>query len=320
MKHLLVRACTAVAVASIATAGCTAQGPDGSGTTAKDEAPPRVRELTDADRLVLNRAERLHVRDCMTRQGHSYWVGLPPGADESRSTGYLSTDVGWAKRHGYGSRITAKVLKARRTNPNVLYRERLSPSRLHAYDSALEGGRGTAVLKVRVPSGATISSRLGGCEAEAQEWLYGDLKTWFRVSRIATNLTPLYASRLMRDPEFTTAQSAWAACMRRGGNNYATPTGVQDALPSLTRGLPEKKAFAVEVRLAVAEATCAGSSGLAGTGSRLERHYVNGLRGEYGDVLDDYARLERTALTRARTRVTPSTPVADGHGRTEETP
>ncbi|MEU8892561.1 hypothetical protein [Streptomyces sp. NPDC048442] len=84
--------------------------------------------------------------------------------------------------------------------------------------------------------------------------------------------------------------------MRRAGNHCATPTEVQNALPALVRGLPEKKAFAVEVRLAVAEATCAGPSGLAETGRRLEH----------------------TALARARTLVTPSAPVADGHGRTED--
>ncbi|MFB7587889.1 hypothetical protein [Streptomyces sp. NPDC056169] len=294
MTSTFVRACAAVLVLVATATGCTDRPATGS---VPGPVPGSVPEVTDTDRALLRHSEQVLIERCMRDKGFSYWAGPRPTSDESFTVGYLLTDAAWARRNGYGSRISAKVLGARRTNPNLLYVDRLSPERRTAYRKALEGGPGSRTLSVRTPGGGTISRRLGGCQETAQKRLYGDPGTWFRVSRIATNLTPLYVPELSRDPEFTGAQAAWAACMREAGHPYATPSAARSALP--TSG-PEDRDFAAEVRLATAEAECAASSGFARTGTALERRYVDGLRDTYGDELDAYARREHEALVRAR--------------------
>ncbi|CAM5398253.1 hypothetical protein GCM10010230_62090 [Streptomyces narbonensis] len=300
------RACAVALVLMVTSTGCVdrpAAGPRSpiaeSGDTDTRLTDTRLTdtELTDTDRASLRHAEQVLVARCMRAEGFSYRAGPRPTPDESFTVGYLLSDTAWARRNGYGSRIAARVLAARRTDPNQLYVDGLSPERRGAYRKALDGGAGARTLAVKVPGGGTIGRRLGGCEETAQKQLYGDPATWFRASRTATNLTRLYVSELGRDPEFTAAQAAWAACMRAAGHPYATPADARNALPA---NREDDRAFAAEVRLATAEAECAGSSGFARAGRALERRYVDGLRGEYGDELDTYARLEREALTRAR--------------------
>ncbi|WP_338494350.1 hypothetical protein [Streptomyces sp. SJL17-4] len=264
------------------------------------EARPVTVEVTDTDRALLRHTEQVLVERCMTDRGFSYWAGPRPTPEESFTVGYLLSDVGWARKHGYGSRIKAKVLEARKDDPNQRYQDALPPARMDAYLTALGGGPKTRHLSVRVPSGGTISRSLGGCEESAQVQLYGDPATWFRVSKIATNLTPLYVAKLSRTPEFTGAQRAWATCLRAAGLDYPTPDALRGALPELTAGEPEAAAFATEVRFATAEAECARSSGFARTGSALVRRAVDGLRDAYGAELDAYAHLEHRALDRAR--------------------
>ncbi|WP_395362776.1 hypothetical protein ACHGLA_22525 [Streptomyces sp. YH02] len=297
MRSTFARACAVTLVVAAVTAGCSDRP-----APAETPAPSRAGrpDVTDSDRTLLRHTEQVLVQRCMAAKGFSYWVGPRPTPDESFTVGYLLSDVTWARKHGYGSRIGRKVLGARTTNPNLRYVDGLTPERRTAYRGALEGGTDARTLSVRVPGGGTITRRLGGCEETAQAELYGDPATWFRVSKTATNLTPLYVAKLSRDPEFTRAQAAWSACMRGAGHPYANPEDARAAIPAPAGDLSEAKAFAAEVRLATAEAECAGSSGFARTGRALERRYVDGLRGEYGAELDAYARLEREALDRAR--------------------
>ncbi|WP_318208770.1 hypothetical protein [Streptomyces sp. SJL17-1] len=299
MTSTFARSCAAALFLVAVATGCAGRPATGPATD-PGPGPGPAHEVTDTDRTLLRHTEQVLVERCMRAQGFSYWAGPRPTPDESFTVGYLLKDTDWARKNGYGSRVGRKVLAARKTDPNLRYVDGLSPERRAAYLKALEGGPGSRKLSVEAPGGGTIKRLLGGCEESAQVRLYGDPATWFRVSKVATNLTPLYVAELSRDPEFTRAQRAWSVCMRTAGQDYATPGAARDALPVLTRGLPEADAFATEVRLAVTEAECAGSSGFARTGSALVRRYVDGLRGEYGDELDAYARLEREALTRAR--------------------
>ncbi|CAM5394405.1 hypothetical protein SNARM312S_05261 [Streptomyces narbonensis] len=52
----------------------------------------------------------------MRAEGFSYRAGPRPTPDESFTVGYLLSDTAWARRNGYGSRIAARVLAARRTD------------------------------------------------------------------------------------------------------------------------------------------------------------------------------------------------------------
>ncbi|MEU0085574.1 hypothetical protein [Streptomyces sp. NPDC006274] len=312
MKRRFIAACavaTAVAALSAAAAGCT-RDTAGPGPTAA-AAPARQEEaagdITDADRIVIRHAEQLLVQECMERKGFRYWVAAPPTAEESRSVGYVLDDPGWAAEHGYGSRLEAKAMAARKTDPNLVHREKLSEDRRSRYLAALVGGPDTPELSVRVPGGGTITSSVGGCEAGAKERLYGDRETWFRVDKTVSNLTPLYAADLLRDKRFAGALSKWSRCMSRAGHPYPDPPAAREALPRLTEGLPEKKAFGVEVRLATTDATCAHDTRFGTTARALENEYRDKLRDRYGEELDAHSRIERAALARAR-QITGSRP------------
>lgn len=280
----------AVAV-TVATGALTACAPQGDLTV--------QRELTVAERIQLQQAEERLTRACMAREGFPYWIQAPLSVEERQGFGFVLDDVGWATRNGYGSRIQQRVLDTKKSNANLRYRGSLTKARLARYTAALSGGPGAPVLSVALPAGGTISSLLGGCQAKAQEELYGDRETWFRVDKIATNLSPLYLPDLVEDERFSTALRAWSRCMGREGHTYANPSEIRSALPRLTKGLTSAKAYAVEVRLAVAEATCARTSALADTGRALQREYRDRASKPYTADLALHSRLEHAALARA---------------------
>ncbi|MER6098643.1 hypothetical protein ABT154_22875 [Streptomyces sp. NPDC001728] len=264
--------------------------------------------MSASERALLDRADQLLVKRCMRGRGIPYWTVPRLSEEESRGVGYVLDDVAWAREHGYGSRLRYKELAAKRSDPNLIHRNGLTGQRLIAYTEALYGGPGTPTLSVRVPGGGTISSQLGGCHGTALEGLYGDRATWFRVDKIAANLTPLYGAELRNDPRFTSAVTAWSRCMRSGGHPYPDPDAAHGAAVRATArdtgtapgAADEQRAFAAEVRLAVAEATCAVKSGLGKTGRALETEYRNELDGVYLDALAEHDRIERRALARAR--------------------
>ncbi|MFD8975053.1 hypothetical protein [Streptomyces sp. NPDC059593] len=280
-------------------------GSGAAGGVERRSAPP---ELTDPERALLDRAEALLVKRCMDTHGLPYWTVAPLSAAESRGLGYVLDDVAWAREHGYGSRLQHKELAAKRADPNLLHRNKLTGQRLTEYTDVLFGGPDTPTLSVRVPGGGTISSSVGGCYGEASQELYGDRATWFRVDKTVANLTSLYGAELRRDPRFTGAVTAWARCMRRAGHPYPDPpaahsaaakAGLRDTGPTVDAEV-ERRTFTDEVRLAVAEATCAEETGLGRTGRALETEYRDGLDGAYLDAIADHRRIERRALDRAR--------------------
>ncbi|MFI7413560.1 hypothetical protein ACIBU0_33340 [Streptomyces sp. NPDC049627] len=58
----------------------------------------------------------------MARKGFDFWEAQRLSLDESRTLGWVTDDVAWANKHGYGSRIEAKQEHTRLTNKNLAYR------------------------------------------------------------------------------------------------------------------------------------------------------------------------------------------------------
>lgn len=73
MRHGLVAACLAAALAVPAAAGCAAD----SGTAARTQTQPgpTVRDLTDAEQLLVDQARELLIKECMAKAGFKYWPG-----------------------------------------------------------------------------------------------------------------------------------------------------------------------------------------------------------------------------------------------------
>jgi hypothetical protein len=295
MQRALAVLITTAVLSGVALTGCGASD-DGPA------APVPGRDLTRAEESRISAAENRLVKGCMNRRGFSYWEWDPMTPEESRTVGYIQDDVAWARKHGYGSRIDAKATWARINNPNGAYSRTLSDERRRAYDRALDGGPYAPVLTAKVPGGGTISRRAGGCTAEAQERLYGDLKTWFPLDKAAGNLRLLYVPKVMRDQRFREALRLWSACMHQAGHPYADPGQARDAA---RKGIQEKtgaaldKAFTTETKIAAADALCARRTSLKSVGRAREAHYLKELTGEYRDELAAHRRLQWAALARA---------------------
>lgn len=264
------------------------------------EPSGRPERLTDAQEAKLAWAEQLLIQRCMERKGLRYWPGRPPGPDELKNTTLFIDDVRWARRHGYGGELERKAEKEQKKDRNTAYLEGLSDRERARWDRALFGSEDSRVVNVRLPAGGRVGTRLDGCVAKARDGLYGDLGKWFRASKVAENLTPLYADDLTRDRAYRDAVREWSHCMRGKGHDYDSPEKIRKRLPELNERLAPDRAHAAEVRLAVAEARCARSSGLGRTARRLEQQYRDKVIGKrYRAEVDAYLRLARRALTKA---------------------
>ncbi|MFC5828457.1 hypothetical protein [Nonomuraea insulae] len=267
-----------------------------AGCGAGQSAPPAP--PTETDYVVLKRAELLIIRDCMQKHGFRYWV--PKMWEPSRGFGFVLDDPDWAREHGYGGLDQHKAMQAKRDDPNIAYRASLPASRRTQYALVMSGGDDVKVLTAHLPDGGTINNALGGCELSSSEELYGNHERWFRLDRLASNIAPLYMREIAKDARFVAALSSWSRCMRGKGHAYATPPEIRAALPGLTGGLAPAQAHTVEVKLAVAEATCARATSLPSTLRALRAEYQPKVEGPYAASLRTHARLLREALDRAK--------------------
>ncbi|MEV4040437.1 hypothetical protein [Streptomyces umbrinus] len=264
-----------------------------------------ARQLTDAEELRISDAQQRLIGTCMRRQGFKYWEAERLSLEESRTLGYVLDDVGWARKHGYGSRIEAKETAARASNPNLAYRKSLSEQRRQAYDEALDEGIDAPVIAIEIPGGGTLRKRMGGCVAESEKKLYGDPRAWFRAEKAVGHLRSLYVPRVLADQRFSAAQNAWSRCMNRAGYAYKDPGASRQSAVAQASRTAEPKAFEAERKLAVADATCARNTDLRPIGEERESHYVAQLRDRYGEALDTHSRLQHQALDRAKKIVGP---------------
>jgi hypothetical protein len=306
MRRAISSACTATVIVTLAAAGCTTDTGDRSDTarpqrgTAAEGAVHPVRELTDAEMVLIERAEQLLVGACVEKAGFKYWPAPVMSVEERRSRGYVLSDVDWARKYGYGGQLEKKAEKIRRSDPNNAYANSLPEAERIRYSKTVDGDPSKGMLSVELPAGGTVQTPRDGCWADTRERLYGDRATWFRVKKIATSLTPLYVPDLVKDKRLVNAVEAWARCMRAAGHDYADPNEISDKRYALTAGLSPARAHATEVELAVAEATCAVETSLARTARALEGEYRTKKLRRYSDDIAQYQRMRLTALARAK--------------------
>ncbi|MFI8090197.1 hypothetical protein ACIF9R_18030 [Streptomyces sp. NPDC086080] len=298
MRRVLVSLC--VAVAAVAT-GCGGGG-DGGDRRAEQDPRPRPPALTWQQELRVADAQQRLIRQCMERQGFTYWEDRGLTLEESRPVRFVQDDVAWARTHGYGGRIEAKSLRVHERNPNGTYRQSLSGTRRTAFDTALDGGDDARTLRAPLPAGGEIRKRLGGCTEEAERTLYGDPVVWFRTSKTVSGLNALYGEQLMTDRQLVAAVTAWARCMKDAGQPYEDPWAAREAVRVRTSRLGEARAdeaFAAERRTAVADAACARKASLRAVATARETHHLDRLRDRFGKDIDTYRHLGQRAYDRA---------------------
>ncbi|MEV6647758.1 hypothetical protein [Amycolatopsis sp. NPDC051371] len=130
----------------------------------------------------------------------------------------------------------------------------------------------------------------------SEQELYGDARVWFQARVTRDGLKALRTGAVLADPGFAEAARPWASCMRAAGYPYATPAELRGHLPPAEKPLPSPE----EQHMAVAEADCAASSGLASTASTLDARYGARLTEKFKADVGTAERLEQAALPRAR--------------------
>lgn len=260
---------------------------------------PAPRELTDAEKGTLYDAEQELIKSCMQRKGFKIWVTKYAKLPHDPQFPYVLDNVAWAKAHGYGS-DQRKLVEAVRTNdPNTKYFNSLSAEERTAATAAFNGSMTSPRIVVTTPDGMSVSHSNEGCMAEAEQELYGDFAAWYREKKVVESLTPLWAQRVLNDPEFVRAVSEWARCMRNAGYDYTTPENARSG--ALSRDNP--MGHTGETSTAVAEATCANKTPLSQTSRRLDRRYRTLVYGQYQSDVSRYQQLQLSALSRIRTAI-----------------
>ncbi|MEV6486997.1 hypothetical protein [Streptomyces sp. NPDC051576] len=262
-----------------------------AGTSAREPLP---REVTSQEGSVLRTAEQYLLRDCMRRHGFVYRPAtgnIPVKPDFP----YVIEDVAWARAHGYGTDIDRAIARLKEEDPNQRYFQSLPEERRREALAAANGSR--MDLTVTTPDGARVSRSSEGCQAESERILYGNLDTWFKARSTMDALSVMASQRVLNDARFTAKVRAWAVCMRAAGHPYASPS---DLRKHTAAQKPALSAFQ-ERTLAMAEARCAGTSGLARTADALDEKYMGSLRRSHWTLAVAERRLRLAALRRART-------------------
>jgi hypothetical protein len=240
-------------------------------------------------------AEQTLIKECMERHGHRYWIEAPPPRDLSDRFPLVVDDPAWARTHGYGTDLRRRREAEARADPNRAYFRSASAATRTALVRDLNGPRPQG-LSARLPNGVRVTHSDRGCQAAAQRTLYGDLRAWFRATRVTGALAGLRLGLVTGDKRYKAAVGPWARCMRDRGHPYPDPARSRAAATRQDRPLPH----AAEVRLASAEADCAVSSGLSKVARSLNTEYRAELGRRHPRETADLARLRREALPRAR--------------------
>lgn len=256
----------------------------------------RPKPLSERQKDVLHDAEELLTQSCMAAHGFRTWVVPRHSLADDREFPYVVNDVRWASEHGYGSDIAARRERLRLSDPNRRYFAGLTPSRQKRALDAYHGAETMKRITVKAPNGMSLSRTDGGCVAQSQKELYGDLATWFRVTTVTDALAGIRIQMVLRDAEFKGSVKDWAACMRKHGFSYASPEKARVAFADPHSSIPRKE----EKPTAVAEARCAVATGLSRSVRRLEQRYGERLNKRYADAVGARLRLESAALPRAR--------------------
>jgi hypothetical protein len=290
-RNFITAAATAVLCCA---AGCDAQS--------KQQATPdaEMRDLTVREEIEIERAEERLVKNCMEDKGHRYWELPVPGVEERKAGRYVTDDVEWARKHGYGRGFEERAEKIRRTDPTTVHQNKLPPRERAAFNRALDGDYRDR-MSVELPGGAgTVDAPRGGCANEARAKLYGDSETWFLTRKTIEGILPLYGRDLMQDARLKKPLAKWARCMEEAGRPFDDPGSLRQNRLTVTATMPSAEAYAYDRALAILDATCARKTSLAEIMRTLETSYQEKELQQYEKERNDYRKMRLHALHEAQ--------------------
>ncbi|MFJ5264849.1 hypothetical protein ACIQAC_30750 [Streptomyces sp. NPDC088387] len=276
--------------------GVTGCGAEAEQRTVSDA---QVRDLTVQEEIETERAEERLVKECMEEKGHPYWESPISGIDERKAGRYITDNVEWAEKYGYGRVFAERGEEIRRTDPTTVYQNRLSPEERADYSRALDGDYRDR-MSTELPGGTgTVDAPRGGCANEARARLYGDSEAWFVVRKTVEGALPLYGRDLMEDVRLTKPLAKWAQCMEEAGRAFDNPEQLRRHRAKVTEGMPSAEAHEFDRKLAVLDATCARKTSAASIMRTLETEYREKVLKRYEKERAEYRRMRLHALDQA---------------------
>ncbi|MGW0337915.1 hypothetical protein ACWD0J_40070 [Streptomyces sp. NPDC003011] len=240
---------------------------------------------------MLAQAEKILTRDCMRKEGFSFWVTPELPEPLERLFPYVIDDKQWAAANGYGRGIRERREASARNDPNRRYFDRLSTDRKAAAITALNGPTPEG-LEADVPGMGKIRHSDKGCVSDAQRVLYTDLRAWYRAKKVTDALARSATAAVVHDPKLVPVTREWATCMHERGLSYD--------MPQKTREHFARRSRAGELSTAQTEAACAQSTGLAATLRKVSRTHRQEMDSHHSTEVKNRALLEYKALSRAR--------------------
>ncbi|MGW6979282.1 hypothetical protein ACWGE1_07540 [Streptomyces sp. NPDC054932] len=295
-RALILLAASPLVVTAVA---CSAPSAPATRSSEVVSTRPDDLDLPAESRALLADAERASVRDCMARQGFSFFYD-PTDLTElraeaaTRSRDLTLDDVPRARREGFGPDPgTAAARSASRAElQEQAYLAELSPQRRDAWEKALMGPPGQRTIKVGVPEAGTMEHPTSGCFAEARTGLFGDYEAWARADTFVNARFRFVDEEVGKSDGYKEATTLWSICVRARNHPFATP---EDARVQAST-LPHDQALA----LAVATAECDAQVGRSKTHRSLHeaaaRHWIERHRAEAAD----FRRLNAEAIARLK--------------------
>lgn len=268
--------------------------------TAPDTPPgsSEPRELTAAERDLLDEAEQTLTYRCMRQAGFEMYDAAPP--EPAADLPFGNDDVSYARANGLGLG-EVDLEQYRNQHPNMRYLKSLTPKRRDAYGTALNGEPGTDDVTVKLASGFAIRQSPDGCTAKAQTDLYGSFERWFRVRTQIENLPSQFMSNVFADRAYRLALANWSRCMARHGKRAEDPAALRERFTRLNQQdvVGGSRPSAAEIAAAVTEAGCARKSGLVRIGNDLQRRYSKQTWAAHRELVLDYQEMSVAALAKA---------------------
>ncbi|WP_335939879.1 hypothetical protein [Streptomyces sp. PTD5-9] len=291
------------AVPLVLTAAACSRPPVSAPAPVPASARPDALDLSAEIRALLADAERATIRDCMSRQGFSFFYDPADPAELRAETArnnaerYLD-DVPRSRREGFGPAPDVPARAASRAErQEQAYLAGLSRQRRDAWDKALMGPPGQERIKVVVPGVGTMEHPTAGCFAEARTRLFGDYEKWTRADTFVNARFRPVDEAVRKSLEYKEATARWSTCLQARGRRFATP---EDARARAST-LPRDQAVA----LAVATAECDRQVGRSKTHRSLyeqaTRHWID----RHPTEVADFRRLNAEAAARLAATVPP---------------
>ncbi|MFI5841867.1 hypothetical protein ACIA8K_19360 [Catenuloplanes sp. NPDC051500] len=242
------------------------------------------------DQDLLQRTENRLADGCLAAAGFTVDTTRPGSADEE-----------WrpvlAERQAGGYRLRASQ-EAEAESPAGRYVRALPAERQDQFLAAMNGDAQQAIT---LRDGQQFTFPSTGCLAEARTTVFGDPAQAARIDYLAQNYHNTAYLAAIAQPAYRTALTAWSACMRAEGHDFASPSAAKQSLAAEYPPDAPATASPHEIAVAVADAGCATRAGVPGTVESLLRDHAAGLDETGIAELNALADLRAQAVARAGT-------------------